>query len=62
MKVPKPAATKLKKQYPDELNEVYDQRLTLSMLTNNPASNFQMIKQLSTKAQGRPLPLGKKVR
>jgi len=55
MNVPEPTARRLKNKYLDKLNKVYDQRPTLSMLSNNPASNFKMIKQLPTKDHSRPL-------
>ena len=61
MKVPEPTARRLKNEYLDKLNEVYNQRPTPSMSSNNPTSNFQIIKELPTKPQGRPLLLGKKL-
>ena len=55
MKVPKPTARRLKKEYLVRLNEVYtDQKQSLSMSANTSESN-QIIKKLPTKAQGRPL-------
>ena len=61
MKVPKPTARRLKKEYLVRLNEVYtEQKKLLSTLPNNSERN-QINKKLLTKAQGKPLLLGEKL-